>query len=488
MHILIYLILIFFEQFICGSFTAFKSANFINSKNAVHVVQSGRTNAHNFLPYIYGRVGQQISTRLFGLVRSDAVFSSRQFQTINSGDIFPIWPLQNIDTAIGGSGTAQQTLSVGDMLVLLGMYVRAPIQDDWQLTACFSGDFSGTFTAAGIYIIKNAYLDIKGVNKRVLIGQYINPLNIYENLPHMVSYTRGAPFAPSTVNPQVLIGYLKNKIYVQGCLYSQFLLFDNGPEFTPINDFTGFSRTYYYNSLVPIINVRLAYQTNPLEVGVSFNYKRLIPEIITRDSNLELTRNASYQAVNNYVLMAYYLYRNPYISSKAQVFYGSGTGTEYLMLGGYGVKYRDPVSFDTYFKKLPFASCWCEIEKTYPIHGVQPGIFFGITHQFGSYPSSLPMTTTNVVGDPARPPIFFSYPEIYTEQRLEVNAFLQKMWCTLISISPRAWIYFAEGFQLGLELNFYKSTFGYLDHYARTTKDRETSNSLRFLASMQYFF
>lgn len=476
---------IFLIPFLEASFT---QANFINTRNAVNVVQPYYTNAHNFLPYLYSRKGENIALRLIGEVRSDVVFSSRQFQTINSGDIFSLWPVQNIDTILGGSGTAQQMFSIGDLLIRLGGYARIPYKNGWILNGCMTGDFNGTFTGAGFFIVKNAYADFNSSSVRLLVGQYINPLAIYDNLPHMVSYTRGAPFLPAAVNPQVLCSYRKNRLYVQGCLYSQFLFFDSGPEKTIVNDYTGFSRSYFNNALSPLVNIRLGYESNEFECGIGFNYKRLVPEIIARRYDLSLTDHPSYSSVNNYVGMAYYMFRSPVLSSKGQLFYGAGTGSEYLMLGGYGLAYREPINNNGVFAKLPFISSWIEFEKTYPTNGIQPGLFIGFIHQFGSGLQPLHMTTTNVVTDPERPPIYFSYPEVYAEQHLEIDTFLQKMLSSLLSVSPRVWIYFAEGLQVGLELNFYRASYGYLNNRAETVNDPNTMNALRTLMSMQYFF
>lgn len=459
--------------------------NFINKVNAVSVRQPYYINAKNYLPYVFKRLDIPLGLRVTGQIRSDGVFSSRPYQTANVSELFSLWPVQNITTVTGGAGYAQQTVSVSNIFVLLGLYADLKAADDLLIRGFMNGEFSGIFSENGVYKIHFAYIEAIRKNARLLIGQYSNPMTIYENLPHVVSVNYGTPYIPYSVNPQISATAGFKRLRMQATIYSQYTFFDSGPSKTVANAYTGFSQLYGNNGISPIANLQLSNVTDDVEVGVSLNVKRIIPELVYHDAIGEPTDIQSRQSVTSCIFMGYGIYRASLLSMKGQIYYGTNA-TDLIMLGGYAVEKKLHDSNRRLFTKIPFVSSWFELERSVPKYGVQPGIFVGVTHQFGSSQELLLKQKLVKVQNGVE--TFYMYPEIYDLQHIESNELLQKTLSTLTTISPRVWIFIAPGAQIGLELVCSQAHYGYLDSYAHTTIEPEKVRAVRAIASMQYFF
>lgn len=464
---------------------AYPHLNFINNNRALSVRQPYYINAKNYVPYIFTRKDIPLHTRVTGQIRSDSIFSSRPYQTANVSELFALWPVQNISTITGGAGYAQQTFSVSNIFALLGFYTTIKLSEHTALRAFINGEFSGIFTENGVYRIHFSYIEAHHKNTEILVGQYANPMTIYENLPHVVSLTYGAPFLPYAVNPQILITTKRKHFLLQGCLYSQYTFFDNGPRSGISNANTGFSQQYQMNGIAPIINGKIGYEADDVECGLSINIKRIVPELF-KPNLLDL--NFDYQvkeSITSLIGMMYLFYRGESICAKAQVYHGSN-GTDLIMLGGYGRLAIPETSTRTGFTQLPFTSAWCEIEKRTPTYGIQPGIFIGICQQKKSA-RPLNMQRKQVAIENNNP-VYFYYPEVFDLQHVEITKLLQKSIKRMLNISPRAWIYIANGAQIGLEILYTQALYGYLDCYADAIMQQESVHAVRTLASIQYFF
>jgi hypothetical protein len=310
-------------------------------------------------------------------------------------------------------------------------------------------------------------------------------MTIYENLPHVVSLTYGAPFLPYAVNPQALVTMRHKNLLLQGCMYSQYTFFDSGPRKGISNANTGFSQEYLMNGIMPILNGKIAYESDCLEVGASLNIKRIAPELFKPNlTDLNLDYQVK-ETITSFIGMMYAFYRGETICTKAQAYYGTN-GTDLIMLGGYGRVALPDTSTRTRFTQLPFISAWCEIEKRTPTYGIQPGIFIGICQQ---EKSKKPLQLVQkLVATQNGNPVYFYYPEVFDLQHVEISELLQKSIKRMLNIAPRAWIYIANGAQIGLEIIYTQARYGYLNQCADAIIQPESVHAVRALTSIQYFF
>lgn len=455
--------------------------NFINTKHAVGLPQPTFINAKNFIPYVYTRADLPVHLRVTGFVRSDTVVSSRPYEQMNLTDAYGIWPVQKIPTLSSTDGYNHPTMSLLNGIYQIGFNLKTTPHHHTSLEAFINGDFSGMTSSYGDFIVRFAYFKITHENLEFLVGQYTNPLGIYENFPHVVSYNYGAPFTPTSYNPQLLISYARHNIRVTACAYTQYIFNDIGQAQTFTNAYTGDSPRYVSNSMMPILHGRLAYESDAVEIGAGFNVKRITARINTPD--LLPTHHESFASP---VTMAFIILRNAQLATKTQILWGSD-GTDLMMLGGYAIKSTAANSQRTY-RKLNFVSGWTEIESSRLLRGIlQPGVFIGYTKNLGTEFGPLELFATTQTG-PDDNDVTLEHPKVYSLQSLQINTLGQKSIRSILRCSPRLWVFATEGLQLGVEAQIDRTTYGYLDDLARPTVNQSTVNSCRLIATVQFYF
>jgi hypothetical protein len=108
------------------------------------------------------------------------------------------------------------------------------------------------------------------------------------------------------------------------------------------------------NAVVPGLHAQVQYADGPAVAGIGFDYKRLVPRLVT-------TKNrATEAAVGSAALLGYGRLTIDPVTIKAEAVYG-GNLADMMMLGGYGVAAIDTATGIERYAPLRTFSVWGEI-------------------------------------------------------------------------------------------------------------------------------
>jgi hypothetical protein len=243
-----------------------------------------------------------------------------------------------------------------------------------KTSGVIEAEFTGTQIGnANGFRLRHAYGKLSWESTDLLIGQTWHPMFVEGCFPEIMAMNTGSPFQPFSRNPQIRVVQKLKDFRFMLTLASQL-------------DFTSWGGTdAIRNATLPEVNLRIQYQhfnedkTRELFFGAGIDYKVLVPRLVT-DSNY--ATNAS---LNTYAAMAFFKYRNNYITFKMEGVYGQNLYDQ-VMLGGYAYKYTTDSAIiargDFDYTSLNNVSAWADIATNGT--KLQFGIFGGYTKNLGS--------------------------------------------------------------------------------------------------------
>lgn len=275
--------------------------------------------------------------------------------------------------------------------VALNTRVTLRIQAPDALGAKISGMVEGWFMGVSNsdingFAMRHAFIKMDWKSTSLLMGQTWHPLFTERCFPQTVAAGAGVPFQLFGRSPQI-------RVTQNLGTSSKLMLYINSQrDYLSIGK-AGASADYLRNSAIPEVGMQFFYDhkkekednlTNEFFIGLGFDYKYLIPRLVT-SGNLYTKEGVHSGAI---ALFGYYTQNvSPElkwgIRAKASVMQACN---EFLVLGGYAVQYYDDFPLNdavnySYTSLNTFAS-WIDIYTN--IRSFEIGLFGGYTKNLGS--------------------------------------------------------------------------------------------------------
>jgi len=302
-----------------------------------------------------------------GFVRADALYDTRQVTEAREGYLL-LYPKDVLNDREGNDVNAHGSFNQYAMTARLTAKISGPDILGARAMALIEGDFTGASNAENnSFRLRHAYARLTWPGVTLLAGQYWHPMDVPEMIPDVLSLNTGAPFHSYSRQPQVRSDIKLGRINLVLAATSQRDYVNNGP--------AGNTYLYLRNSGIPNLHLQVQYSSGKFFAGAGFDFKRLVPRLIT-DSSFKAS-----ESINSYAALAFLKISLNSIVVKAEATYGQNLN-DHLMLGGYGVNSTDRVTNRQTYSALNYFSGWCTLNTTGKI--VQFSVFAGYTKGYGA--------------------------------------------------------------------------------------------------------
>lgn len=289
------------------------------------------------------RSAAQDSTARFGIgfsgyVRADAIFDSRQSETLREGGImlYPK-PIEWDDVSPWGGGTGDDVMASPSltMLVLhtrLAGTITGPQAFGAKASAYMEGEFFGVSDAdANGFRVRHAFVTLDWGSTRLMAGQYWHPMFVTSVIP---AFNFAAPFIPYARNPQLRLTQTFGGIALSATALMQSDFKSVGPD--AAGKATR-SSSFLRNAAMPMFDLQCAYTSDALIAGVGGDVKTLKPKL--RDA-----AGASDQTITSYMGSAYLRAVIGPVTWKLQGVLGQNM-SDVTMLGGFAARKDDTLAW-----------------------------------------------------------------------------------------------------------------------------------------------
>ncbi len=387
----------------------------------------------------------------YGFVSTDLFFDSRQVLAVRDGFAI-LWPKRVLCDKFGHDINDHGDWNLTSVHTRFGLLAKwKPSWPDTLLKGVVEGDFLGVnerFTAS--YRLRLAYLEVQTSKWSFLAGQYWHSLFTLDCFPDTISFGNGLPMEPLTRVPQVRFTYKHKK----GELV---LMAGSQRDFASVG-VLGFDTGLIRNSVIPNLDFRLSFfPKKNVVIGANLDYKRLVPRIETAKGF------AVNEKIDSIICQVYGAYNGERFYFRSKFVYGQN-GADQLLLSGFAVKTRDPITGKETYENTQTLTCWADTVYWLKDKKTNFGVFGGFAKNIGSQDNLFIDPQTN------QPVVFAFDPDIDYVYR----------------VSPRM-RYKTKNFQFGLELEITHIAYGTLDKRARVVNPCPTHN-VRLLAELLYFF
>jgi hypothetical protein len=280
-----------------------------------------------------------------GYVRSDAIFDSRQSETLREGGIM-LYP-KPIEWDQGTHGIDVMESPSLTMLVLhtrLAGTITGPQAFGAKASAYMEGEFFGVSDAdANGFRVRHAYVTLDWGSTRLMVGQYWHPMFVTSVIP---VFNFAAPFIPYARNPQLRLTHTFGGLSLSAAALMQSDFKSVGP------DATGKatrSASFLRNAAMPMVDLQCAYTSDALIAGVGGDVKTLKPKL--RDA-----AGASDETITSIMGSAYMRAVIGPVTWKLQGVFGQNL-SDVTMLGGFAARQDDTLAWTN----RSAASVWTEL-------------------------------------------------------------------------------------------------------------------------------
>ncbi len=300
------------------------------------------------------------SYKLYGFVRSDWYYNSRQNVEALDG-LFNILPKpKDINVLTDEDLNAIPNSEMLAVSSRLGLDFTGAAVFNAKTSAKIECDFAGISTSYYLIRIRQAYLKLNWKKSELLVGQTWHPM--YNNCqPVTPALSVGTPFQPFNRSPQIRFKHnLNDNFSYQTAASYQMQYLSQGPN--------GTSASYMKNGLLPSLHIALDYKSKDFGAGVGLDGKSLL---------------INKERLNSAATVAYARYSKNKFQIRAKTVYGQNL-SEYLMIGGYGVKGTRKISDLNYvntYTNLNTVTSWLSLAYGSKI---QLGIYGGISKNLGT--------------------------------------------------------------------------------------------------------
>jgi hypothetical protein len=324
-----------------------------------------------------------------GLVSLDVFWDTRKPVEARDGGIY-LYPDDVFYDKNGKDIHAHASFNFVAMNTRLTLKIQAPDALSAKISGLIDGWFMGiSNNSMNSFALRHAIIKMDWKSTQLIMGQTWHPLFTERMFAHTVAGSAGAPFQAFSRVPQLRLTQkiVKNN-YLLTYLNAQRDLLSIGPE--------GMSAEYIRQSMMPEMGLHYffdrqakdidIYSNNQIYAGVGFNFKRIVPRLITMDTV------ATKKKLNSFSGIVFFHYEHQ-INKKTK----SGiklkgafiqNSYEYLMIGGYAIKEYNKetpldlkVNFD--YTNLNTLSFWGDLYFNY--RSWEMGLFGGYCQNLGAF-------------------------------------------------------------------------------------------------------
>jgi hypothetical protein len=313
-----------------------------------------------------------IGTTLYGFVRNDMFYDSRQNVFVREGQL-NLYP-KDVDMQSDGKDYNKKSqLNILGILTRLGVKVTGPDAFKAKTSAVIEGDFFGQADVnIGLFRLRHGYVKLDWEKSALTLGQTWYPMFIPECFPGVVGFNTGIPIAPFGWAGQAKFTYkFDKKTSVSFTAYKP-------REFAEANvNPADVTNAASLNAALPQLNLHLQYKGDKLLVGGQVEYSSVKPYVKYGVTPNILTSNESVNAVT---VMAYAKITTKKVAIKTQIVLGQNTN-HWVMMGGYLGYKETPTGIETY-KPAKTTAAWIDIYGTGK--KIVPALFVGYSVNNGA--------------------------------------------------------------------------------------------------------
>ena len=321
-----------------------------------------------------------------GLISFDFFWDTRKPVEARDGGIY-LYPADVFLDKNGKDINGYSSFNFVAMNTRLNLKIQAPDALGAKISGMIEGWFMGiSNTDMNGFALRHAVIRMDWKTTQLVLGQTWHPLFTERIFPATVNGGAGAPFQPFARVPQIRITQNFAKIH-------NLLFYLNAQRDQLSFGAQGASSEYLRQSALPEMGLQYIICSNGnnnsnLYAGLGFNYKRIVPRLMTADS--VVTR----KGLNSFSGIFFFHYLHPFnhktkLGLKLKAAYIQNS-YEYLMMGGYAIKKYDDspevnhkVDYD--YTNLNTLSFWGDIYLNY--RSWEVGLFGGYCKNLGSFSS-----------------------------------------------------------------------------------------------------
>jgi len=324
-----------------------------------------------------------------GLIGFDVFWDMRKPVEVRDGGIY-LYPADVFFDKNGEDIHARASFNFVAMNTRLTLKVQAPDALGAKVSGMIEGWFMGISNSnMNGFALRHAFIKMDWQSTQLLMGQSWHPLFTERMFAHTVAGSAGAPFQPFSRAPQIRVTQkFAKKNFLLAYFNAQLDLRDTGPG--------GVSTDYLRQSMLPEMGIQYIFdgQTkdkkndskHQIYTGLGFNFKRIIPRLMTADTL------ATKKGLNSYSGIAFFHYEH-LLNKKTKAGFKLKASYiqnsyEYLMIGGYAIKEYDknaPLNFkaDFDYTNLNTLSFWGDLYLNY--RSWEVGLFGGYCQNLGAF-------------------------------------------------------------------------------------------------------
>jgi len=322
-----------------------------------------------------------------GLASMDIFWDTRKPVEARDGGIY-LYPADVFYDKKGKDINARPFFNFCAMNTRLTMKIQAPDALGAKISGMVEGWFMGiSNNDMNGFALRHALIKMDWKSTQLLVGQTWHPLFTERMFAYTVAGSAGAPFQPFARAPQIRLTqkFAKN---------NYFLLYLNAQRDLPSLGSNGVSSEYLRQSAIPEMGVQYIFDCQTKDKkndsqhtiygGLGFNFKRIVPRLITADTV------ATKKGLNSYSGIAFFHYEHQ-MNKKTKAGFKlkavfMQNSYDYLMIGGYAIKggkKNKPLDNDFCYSNLNTLSFWGDLYLNY--RSWEVGIFGGYCQNLGSF-------------------------------------------------------------------------------------------------------
>jgi len=324
-----------------------------------------------------------------GLIGFDVFWDTRKPVEVRDGGIY-LYPADVFFDKNGEDINARASFNFVAMNTRLTLRIQTPEALGAKVSGMIEGWFMGiSNNNMNGFALRHAFIKMDWKTTQLLLGQSWHPLFTERMFAYTVAGSAGAPFQPFARAPQIRVTqkFAKNN-FLLAYLNAQRDLLTIGPG--------GISADYIRQSMLPEMGIQYIFDAQTKDknndskhqvyTGLGFNFKRIIPRLMTADTL------ATKKGLNSYSGIAFFHYEHQ-LNKKIKTGFKLKTSFiqnsyEYLMIGGYAIKEYDknvPLDFkrDFDYTNLNTLSFWGDLYLNY--RSWEVGLFGGYCKNLGAF-------------------------------------------------------------------------------------------------------
>jgi hypothetical protein len=309
--------------------------------------------------------------KLYGFVRNDIMYDSRQIVSAREGDL-SLYAKDKLLDANGKDINAAPTFHMLAITSRLGGTITGPDAFGAKTSAILEAEFFGNIDGdINEFRLRHAWAKLDWAKTQLAFGQYWHPMFVTDCYPGVIDFNTGMPFQPFNRSPQVRLTQKLDK----GNKTSLIIAMLSQRDFASVAP-SGYAATDpLRNSTIPNLHAQLQYKDAKFVAGVGIDYKSLRPKLNSGTPNV-----VSKERVNSTSFIAYAKIVTKPVIFKAEAVMGENM-TDHLMIGGYLGYVATAGEVETY-DATKTKAYWFDVSGTGK--KTVPGLFIGYTSNDGA--------------------------------------------------------------------------------------------------------